>query len=1003
MKLGFNYLNGRYIWIAGVISITLLAVTFYAQNLVTKSAQEGYSVIQKNTRLLHQISKITRQIQQIESNVLKYTTYLNNETRLNTETDLKLLQGELLSLVQYVHKPGTNNSPGTLDSNTDNLIKAIDEVEKSRPREGYEEIDRYVDSLVVIIQRLRLNISKYFDVMSNVRTRYPGMPYLLDYLAPSNILFSEAVELALQESNMTDAQINELDKNQYQIVALFQAVRYAWVQKISWLRVMVSNRMGAFGDPIKSMKRNLVNREIYTSEVDNILDNLDKYKTRHLLGLQQEESLATMRLASEKYEVHFSKALSLYLSDNWRADLPILKKVIEPDLSLLRETVAKIERVINKNANKGITASLLTANLLTDFILIFAITVTALLFIFYFVFNRVIRTPVLNIAKAMESEARGESYKLNVAHKIHEIKLLDRAFNYMRNEVHSREQYLEAIFDNAAEGILTINTDGRIKSMNDAGLKLFGLTKDSSAKTNISELIKQYEETDLYKIFFNHSFVNVEFKGEVTAVNASNELFPLLVKVSQMQVGVDVLYILLIQDVSEQKSLLKNLQHVAEHDALTGLYNRQYYADNLERIISLAQREESYNIVCMFLDLDNFKYVNDTLGHMAGDRLLQEITALLRKRMRKSDLLARIGGDEFSLIFQGIELDMAVALANEYRQCIEEYQFTDNAKTFNVGCSIGLAVMTAEIENKDELLLRADVACHEAKRKGKNCIHVYELSDKQKTDSLYVDMGWSQRIKNALENNNFVFAKQKICQTKTSTVFAEEYLIRMLDDDDRSLIMPGGFLNSAERFGLMPDIDRWVVEHALEIYSQDMQQSPDNKPCISINLSAKSVGHPQIFDVINKSIQKFSINPAKIIFEITEDVAIADFPNAIIFLNKLRAMGCATALDDFGAGYSSFSYLKEFPVDYVKIDGSFIVGIESNKLNYALVKAMHDVCSTLNKKTVVEFVENQQALDVLTEIGVDYVQGYYIGRPELVDRDSSEAEGSLIPPVNEVN
>lgn len=999
MKLGFNKLNGRYLWIAGVISVTLLAITFYAQNLVTNSAQDGYSVIQRNTRLLQQVSKITHQIQRIESNVLKYTTYLNDETRFIAETDLEQLQTELLSLVQFVHKPVTKNYLDGDDTHTDtnNITAAIDKLEQSQHREGYEEIDQHVDTLVVIIQGLRLNISKYFDVMSNVRTRYPGMPYLLDYLSPNNILFSEAVESALQESNMTDAQIRELDKHQYQIVALFQAVRYAWVQKVSWLRVMVSNRMGAFGDPVKSMKRNLVNREIYTAEVDTILAQLDKYKARNLLGLQQEESLETMRLASEKYEAHFNKAISVYLSDNWRADLPILKTVIEPDFKLLRETVAKIESLINKNANKGITASLFTANLLTGFIWFFATSVTALLFVFYFVFNRVIRTPVLNVAEAMEAEARGESYRLNVVHKVHEIKLLDRAFNYMRNEVHSRQQYLEAIFDNAAEGILTINIDGRIVSMNDAGLKLFGLTKNSNLDLNISELIHQYEDTELHKIFYDDCFVSIDFEGEVNALNINNETFPLLVKVSQMQVGAEILYILIVQDVSEQKYLLQNLQHVAEHDALTGLYNRQYYSDNLERIIELAHREESYKIVCMFLDLDNFKYVNDTLGHMAGDRLLQEITNLLRNRMRKSDLLARIGGDEFSLIFQGIDIDAAVVLANEYRQCIEEYQFTEDAKTFNVGCSIGLASMMSDIENKDELLSRADVACHEAKRKGKNCIHVYELSDKQKTDSLYVDMGWSQRIKNAIENDSFVFAKQKICDTESGNVFAEEYLIRMLDNEEQGLIMPIGFLNSAERFGLMPDVDRWVVEHALEIYAANMYEATNDIPCISINLSAKSVGHPEIFDVINESIEKFSIDPAKIIFEITEDIAIADFPNAIIFLNNLRAMGCATALDDFGAGYSSFSYLKEFPVDYVKIDGSFIVGIENNKLNYALVKAMHDVCSTLNKKTVVEFVENQQALDVLKEIGVDYVQGFYIGRPELLDKERSLS----LPVLNE--
>jgi len=985
MKLGFNKLNGRYIWIAVIVSVILLAITFYAQNLVTHSAQDGYSVIQKNTRLLQQVSNITRQIQSIESNVLKYTTSLDDETKFNAEADLDQLQVELLSLVQYVHSPVAKDYLENISKENNNIAKVIDKLEKSDHHEGYKEIDQHVDNLVVIINGLRANILKYFDVMGNVRTRYPGMPLLLDYLSPNNNLFSEAVESALQESNMTDAQIGQLDTNQYEIVALFQAVRYAWVQKVSWLRVMISNRMGAFGDPVKSMKRNLFNRDIYTAEVDTILAKLDKYKEKNLLGLQQEESLEIMKNASRKYEAHFNKAISLYLSDNWRSDLPILKKVIEPNFKVLRETVSKIESVINENANKGITASLRTANLLTNFIWFFSAGVISLLVIFYVVFEKLIRKPVLNVAQAMEAEARGESYSLNVLHNIHEIKLLDRAFNFMRNEVNTRQQYLEAIFSNAAEGILTIHPDGQIESMNVTSLTLFGLNEEASKNKNISELIARYENTELYKIFNDDGFVNVSYEGEVKALVKDREPFPLLVKLSQMQVGTEVTYILIVQDVSQQKSLMMNLQHVAEHDALTGLYNRQYYSDSLERIIELAHRKESYDLVCMFLDLDNFKYVNDTLGHMAGDRLLQEITSLLENRMRKSDLLARIGGDEFSLIFNDIELDTAVELANEYRKCIDEYQFTEKGKTFNIGCSIGLASMTSDIEDKDELLSRADVACHEAKRKGKNCIHVYELSDKEKTESLYEDMGWSQRIKNAIENDSFVFAKQNICHTGNGKVFAEEYLLRMLDNQEQGLIMPVGFLNSAERFGLMPDIDRWVVEHALSFYAVENHAVEADAPCISINLSAKSVGHPEILESIKKSIERYSINPEKIIFEITEDVAISDFPNAIIFLNKLRALGCATALDDFGAGYSSFSYLKEFPVDYVKIDGSFIIGIENNKLNYALVKAMHDVCSTLNKKTVVEFVENQMALDVLAEIGVDYVQGFHISRPELLD------------------
>ncbi|VAW96045.1 diguanylate cyclase/phosphodiesterase (GGDEF & EAL domains) with PAS/PAC sensor(s) [hydrothermal vent metagenome] len=991
MKVGLSHLSGRYIWVAGFISVTLLVITVYAQNLVTRTAKDGYSVIRENTQLLQQVASVKQQIQQIERNVLKYTTYLDDETKFNIESDLHQLQIELLTLVQFVHQPGRYKISEQTKNNNTALSVLIDEIVKLENKPAYAEIGSHVNSLIVTIKDLERHTHEYLNVMSNVRTRYPGMPHLLEFLMPNNALFSEAVESALQESAMTDAQMGDLDRNQYKIFGLFQSIRYAWAQKVSWLRIAIANRMGAFGDPVASMDRNLKNRQIYAEIVEYRFEDLDKLNKKGLLGLQQEESLEVMHQASELYEAHFNKAISVYVSDNWRSDLPMLKNILNPNFELLRKTVASIEGLINQDANKGLKKSLLTADLLSGFIWLFTVTLILLLAFSYFIFKRVIRDPVLKVAKAMEAEARGESYKLNAKNSLDEIKLLDKAFNDMRDQVRSRQQRLEAVFSNAAEGILTIDVDCKIESINEAGLRLFGLTQKTSKNKCLSDLIYKYEDTELYQLFHQDDFSDIHFEGEFQAINTKREIFPLSIKVSQMQLGAEVLYILIVQDISEQKALVSSLQHIAEHDALTGLYNRQYYSDNLDLIIERAHEDQSFNIVCMYLDLDNFKYINDTLGHMAGDRLLKEVTGLLHNRMRKSDLLARIGGDEFSLVFLDIELDKAANLANEYRQCIKNYKFIENGKAFNVGCSIGLAAMAASMKNKDELLSRADVACHEAKRKGKNCIHIYDDTDQRAVDSLYVDMGWSQRIKNAIKNDNFVFAKQKIVSTTSNEVFAEEYLIRMVDDEKQGLIMPAGFLGAAERFDLMPEVDRWVVRNALQTYSLGAKSTGEaDMHCISINLSAKSVGHPEIFYVIRESIEEFAINPAKIIFEITEDVAISDFPNAIIFLNKLRAMGCATALDDFGAGYSSFSYLKEFPVDYVKIDGSFIVGIENNKLNYALVKAMHDVCTILHKKTVVEFVENQQALDVLKQIGVDYVQGFFIAKPELIETNQCD-------------
>ncbi len=286
--------------------------------------------------------------------------------------------------------------------------------------------------------------------------------------------------------------------------------------------------------------------------------------------------------------------------------------------------------------------------------------------------------------------------------------------------------------------------------------------------------------------------------------------------------------------------------------------------------------------------------------------------------------------------------------------------------------------MTSDINNKEGLLARADVACQIAKRNGKNKVHVYLPDDRENITSMRQDMGWAKRIKRAIEYDQFVFACQPIMDVKSNKIFSYEVLLRMQDATEKN-ILPAGFLPSAERFGLILDIDRWIIRNSIAELGRLRGNGLDI--FCSINLSAKAVCDEDTLSIITDAIEANKVDPKAITFEITENTAIDNFDTAIVFLEALHNLGCFTALDDFGVGYSSFAYLKDLPVDYVKIDGSFVKNIESDALNMAMVKSMNEVAHAVGRKTVAEFVENKQGLEILRGIGVDYVQGYYIGKP----------------------
>jgi diguanylate cyclase (GGDEF)-like protein/PAS domain S-box-containing protein len=566
-----------------------------------------------------------------------------------------------------------------------------------------------------------------------------------------------------------------------------------------------------------------------------------------------------------------------------------------------------------------------------------------------------------------------------------EIGQLLRAIERMREQVHAREERLQAVLENAAEGIVTFDQWGRIEGFNRAAERLFGWTEQAIRDASIGVLLVP-DEPDRREGYVEHFLRHeiqrlIGFEGEFVGRRADGTTFPMALKISRMPIAGEERYIALIADISERRALMDQLRTMAERDGLSGLYNRSYFQDELVRAVERAHRTASVVGALLYIDLDNFKYVNDTLGHAAGDQLIVQVASILRARTRKSDLVARFGGDEFTVLLYDAAAELRESIADSFRRQIATLLFSYEGRQVDIGCSIGVATIGPEVRNAEDALSQADLACHLAKRAGRNRIHVFDPSDADSAASMSLDMGWSRRIKQAIESDRFLLACQPIVRTDTREIAAYEVLVR-LRDDDGGIVMPSGFLPAAERFGLATEIDLWVIAHAIETLARQRQTFP--QLCYTINLSAQTLARADLAACVGRWLGAAALEPSALIFEVTETAAITDMNAAGALLATLRELGCGTALDDFGSGMSSFGYLRELPVDYVKIDGRFVRQLATSPVDQAMVRAMNDIAHALGKRTIAECVENEDGLRVLTALGVDFAQGYYLGRPDVV-------------------
>ncbi len=450
------------------------------------------------------------------------------------------------------------------------------------------------------------------------------------------------------------------------------------------------------------------------------------------------------------------------------------------------------------------------------------------------------------------------------------------------------------------------------------------------------------------------------------------------------------------RDITEQKAFEQELTYQAQHDTLTGLYNRTYFYQELTRVIARVARSGA-DCALFYIDLDQFKYINDTLGHAAGDQLLQECTQMLKSHIREGDLLARFGGDEFTILLYNVNGTEAINAAENLRSLFEKFSFFYSEKSFNVTCSIGAALINSRIESPDDVLSQADLACNLAKSEGRNRVHLYTPKDPAKA-GMAEDMGWAARVREACEQDGFTLVYQPIMSVAGGTVRDYEVLLRMkLDNGD--VILPGGFMPAAERFGLIHNVDRWTVRHAIAELADVHQTNPEVS--FAINLSGRAFEDSGLVQLIKDRLRHYAVSPDRVTFEITETAAISNLTAAVDFITSLRDLGCQFALDDFGSGFCSFAYLKHLPVDKLKIDGSFIQGLTGGRVDQAMVQSMAHVAHALGKQTIAEFVENEETLEILRGFDVDYAQGHFVGEPGTqlpgkTDNAATDVESQLV-------
>jgi diguanylate cyclase (GGDEF)-like protein/PAS domain S-box-containing protein len=546
--------------------------------------------------------------------------------------------------------------------------------------------------------------------------------------------------------------------------------------------------------------------------------------------------------------------------------------------------------------------------------------------------------------------------------------------------------HTQVLLSSAGEGIYGVGLDGRTTFVNPAAARMLGWEPDELVGRPVHEVVHAppdgvprhaSDQCPLHpatrELGVHHASEDVFHRRDGSQVPVEYISTP--IRDGDVVAGVVVTF----NDITERKRFEAQLRYLADHDPLTGLLNRRRFEAELARQVAHANRYEREG-AALLLDLDNFKGVNDMLGHQAGDDLIRSVAGVLRGRLRDTDVVARLGGDEFAILLPQVDGAQAEKVAADLAEAVRRHAITVGGRPLRVTASIGLAALGRRELTAEEVLVEADIAMYRAKEAGRDGYATY-TPEAAGGVGVADGLAWTERIRRALDEDRFQLYSQPILELASGRVSHVELLLRM-PGEHGEVVLPGAFLPPAERFGLMQEIDRWVVREAIRLTGEQRDRGHQLETLVEINLSGRSVGDPDLPTLIEQELAAHGVPAASLVFEITETAAIANMQQARHFADRLAKVGCRLALDDFGAGFGSFYYLKYLPLDYLKIDGDFIASLPRSPVDQRIVKAMVDVARTLGVRTIAESVGDEQTLSLLRALGVDYAQGFHIGRPE---------------------
>jgi diguanylate cyclase (GGDEF)-like protein/PAS domain S-box-containing protein len=552
------------------------------------------------------------------------------------------------------------------------------------------------------------------------------------------------------------------------------------------------------------------------------------------------------------------------------------------------------------------------------------------------------------------------------------------------------EERFRSAFEAAPVGIALVDTSpertGRFIQVNGELSSITGFATEKLLETSLQAITHPEDMQSALDLLGSLLDAGVRSRSiEVRCFRAEGEVVWVSLSASLVRGAEgDPLYaIVQVQDVSERKRFEGQLQYLADHDPLTGLFNRRRFGQELRREIAFSERSGAGGAV-LVIDLDNFKYVNDTLGHAVGDELIIQVGSLVKGRLRNTDIVARLGGDEFAAVLPATPsedaLEVAGGLLDEIRN--SQSALAGGGRT-HLTASVGVSTFGPELKvPADSVLVNADIAMYEAKEAGRDRVELLDAEGPTKTQ-MRARLTWSERIRDALEEDRFTLFQQPILDLQTNKIERHELLLRLLGEDD-DLIPPGTFLYIAEQFGLIQAIDRWVCGKAFALL--DERQKAGENITLEVNLSGASITDPALTDFVESEVRASGIDPTGLVFEVTETAAIVNIDKARQFAGRMAALGCSFALDDFGAGFGSFYYLKHLPFDYLKIDGDFITKLPTSLPDQLTVKAIVQIAQGMGKRTIAEFVGDERTVELLRGYGVDFAQGYHVGPPVPIEQ-----------------